>query len=209
MAPVNVPHSRDNSLSPPPPERNITGKGAQRKTSQGRTAKNLPSLFANNRTADQAFHDAPSELAPDSQLQNKIANLERPRPTLHYPQNNPPQTQGKLGTRTLGCFMSMKYLLVPRPPETPTLVITGPAMHAILHPPQQRYASSRTPRKIVPATAGSSINVPTAQATTQNVVIPSDPPQQVPTMPAQLQRDKDNSNPSTLWNLSRSLSFIR
>ena len=82
-------------------------------------------------------------------------------------------------------------------------------MQAILHHPQQRYASSRTPRKIVPSTAGSSINVPTAQAITQNVVVPSDPPQQVPTMPAQLQRDKDNSNPSTLWNLSRSLSFIR
>ena len=128
MAPVNVPHSTDNSLSPPPPERNITGKGAQRKTRQGRTAKNLPSLFANNRTADQAFHDAPSELAPDSQLQNEVANLERPRPTLHHPQNNPPQTQGKLGTRTLGCFMSMKYLLVPRPSQN-----TNPSNHRTSH----------------------------------------------------------------------------
>ena len=77
MAAVNVPDFRDNSLTPPPPERNTIGKGAQRQTRQGSTAKNLPSLSANKRTADQKFHDAPSELAPDSQLQNEVAKLER------------------------------------------------------------------------------------------------------------------------------------
>ena len=77
MPAVNVPHSRDNSLTPLPLEINTTGKGTRRKTRQGGTVKNLPSLSANKRTADQAFHVAPSELAPDSQLHNEVANLER------------------------------------------------------------------------------------------------------------------------------------
>ena len=77
MAAVNVPDSSDNSLTPPPPEGNTTEKGAQRKTYQGGIAKNFPSLSANKQTADQVFHDAPSELAPDSQLQNEVADLER------------------------------------------------------------------------------------------------------------------------------------
>ena len=78
MAAVNVPDSRDNSLTPPPPEKSTTGKGAPRKTRQGAT-KN-PTLIlppSNKRTADQAFHDAPSEMVPDSQLQDEVANLKR------------------------------------------------------------------------------------------------------------------------------------
>ena len=78
MAAVNVPDSRDNSLTPPPPEKSITGKGAPRKTRQGATKNPAPTLLPpNKRTADQAFHDAPSEMVPDSQLQNEVANLER------------------------------------------------------------------------------------------------------------------------------------
>ena len=79
MAAVHVSNSRDSSLTPPPQERNTTGKGAQRRTRQGGPAKNLPSLLpaANKRTADQAFHEGPTELFPDSQLQNEVANLER------------------------------------------------------------------------------------------------------------------------------------
>lgn len=76
MAGANVPDSRDKSLTPPPPEKGTTGKAAPRKTRQGGTAKNPPSLPTNKRTADQAFHDAPSEIVPDIQLQNEVANLE-------------------------------------------------------------------------------------------------------------------------------------
>ena len=77
MPAVNVPDSRENSLTPPPPEKN-TGKGTQRKTRQG-TTKNLTPApqIPNKRTADQAFHDAQSDIVPDSQLQNEVANLER------------------------------------------------------------------------------------------------------------------------------------
>lgn len=75
MAAVDVPDSRDNSLTPPPPER--TGKGAPRKARQGATKNPTPAPPSNKRTADQAFHDAPTEMAPDSQLQNEVANLER------------------------------------------------------------------------------------------------------------------------------------
>ena len=79
MAGINIPDSRDNSLTPPPPEKATAGKAAPRKTRQGATAKNPPSLPPANhkRTADQAFHDASSEIIPDSQLQNEVANLER------------------------------------------------------------------------------------------------------------------------------------
>ena len=79
MAAVNVPDSRDTFLTPPPPERNTTGKSTQRKTRQGGAPKNPPSLptATNKRTADQAFHDAPTELVPDSQLQDEVASLER------------------------------------------------------------------------------------------------------------------------------------
>ena len=72
MAAVNVP-------TPSPPKKGATGKAAQCKTRQGSTAKNLPSLSlpSKKQTADQAFHDAPSEIIPDSQLQNKVANFER------------------------------------------------------------------------------------------------------------------------------------
>ena len=127
MAAVNVPDSSDNSLTPPPPERNTIGKGAQRKTRQGGAAKNQPSLptATNKRTVDQAFHDAQTELVPDSQLQDEVTNLERqvleakkaalqrqiqtltaanPAP----PTENPLQIQGRPDTQTLGCFMSMK-----------------------------------------------------------------------------------------------------
>lgn len=86
MAAVNVPDSRDNSLTPSPPEKSTSGKGAPRKTRQG-TARNPTPAPAhapapappvtNKRTADQAFHDASSEIIPDSQLQNEVANLER------------------------------------------------------------------------------------------------------------------------------------
>lgn len=78
IASVNVPNSRDNSLSPPPPERVITGKGAPRKARQGGPVKNtLQGPPAKKRTADQAFHDASVGIVPDSQLQDKVANLER------------------------------------------------------------------------------------------------------------------------------------
>ena len=103
MAAVNVPDSRDNSLAPPPPEKGASGKAAQRKTRQGGTAKNppLPPPSSNKRTADQAFHDAPSETIPDSQLQNEVASLERQvleAKKPHYRNNskaNPtPSTEG-------------------------------------------------------------------------------------------------------------------
>ena len=53
------------------------GKGAPRKTRQGATKNPTPGPSTNKRTADLAFHDAPSEMVPDSQLQNEVANLER------------------------------------------------------------------------------------------------------------------------------------
>ena len=77
MAAVNVPDSRDDSLTPPPPEKSTTGKGAQRRTCQGAKAATPAPVPTNKQTADQAFHDAPSEMVPDSQLQNEVANLER------------------------------------------------------------------------------------------------------------------------------------
>ena len=79
MAAVNVSDSRDSSPTPPPQEQNTIGKGTQQKTRQGGPAKNPapPLSAANKRTADQAFHHASTELVPDSQLQNKVANLER------------------------------------------------------------------------------------------------------------------------------------
>ena len=77
MPAVNVPDSRENSLTPPPPEKN-TGKGTQRKTRQGATKNPTPApQIPNKRTADQAFHDAQSDIVPDSQLQNEVAHLER------------------------------------------------------------------------------------------------------------------------------------
>ena len=79
MAAVNVPDFRDNSLTPPPTERNTTGKGAQRKTRQGGAVKNPPSLptATNKQIAGQAFHGAPIGLVPGSQLQGGVTNLER------------------------------------------------------------------------------------------------------------------------------------
>ena len=79
MAAVNVSDSRDSSFTPPPQERNTTGKGTQQRTRQGGPAKNPapPPPVANKRTANQAFHDASTELVPDSQLQNEVANMER------------------------------------------------------------------------------------------------------------------------------------
>ena len=77
MVAVNVPDSRDNSLTPPPPEKSLTRKGAPRKTCQGATKNLAPTLLPpNKQTADQAFHDASSKMVPDSQLQNEVANLE-------------------------------------------------------------------------------------------------------------------------------------
>ena len=77
-AALNVPDSRENSPTPPPPEKVTTGKGAQRKTRQGASKNPTPApQLTNKRTADQAFHDAPSEIIPDSQLQNEVASLER------------------------------------------------------------------------------------------------------------------------------------
>ena len=66
MTAVNVPDSWDNSLTPPPPEKNTTGKGAQRRTHRGAKTATPASVLTNKRTADQAFHDAPSEMVPDS-----------------------------------------------------------------------------------------------------------------------------------------------
>ena len=66
MAAANIADSRVNSLTPPPLEKTSTGKGAQRKTRQGR--KNpTPGPSTNKRTADQAFYDAPTEMVPDSE----------------------------------------------------------------------------------------------------------------------------------------------
>ena len=75
MAAHNVPDSRENSLTPPPPEKTTTGKGAPRKTRQMKNPTPGPST--NKRTADQAIHAAPPEPVPDSQLQNEVADLER------------------------------------------------------------------------------------------------------------------------------------
>lgn len=58
-------------------EKNNIGKSAQCKTCQG-TTKNttLVLQIPNKKTANQAFHDAYSNIISDSQLQNKVANLE-------------------------------------------------------------------------------------------------------------------------------------
>ena len=79
MAAVNISDSRDSSLTPTPQEQNIIEKDTQQRTRQGGPAKNSapPLPAANKRTADQAFRDASTELASDSQLQNEVANLER------------------------------------------------------------------------------------------------------------------------------------
>ena len=78
MAAVNVPDSRDNSLTPPPPEKGTTAKGTQCKTRQGATKILTPAILpTNKRIAYQALHDAPSGIVSDSQLQNKVANLKR------------------------------------------------------------------------------------------------------------------------------------
>ena len=79
MAAVNAPDSRDSSLTPPPQERNTTGKDAQRRTRQRGLLKNPLSLHpaANRWTADQTFHEEPTKLVSDSQLENEVANLER------------------------------------------------------------------------------------------------------------------------------------
>ena len=79
MAAVKVSDSRDSSLTPPPQEQNTIGKCTQRRTSQGGPAKNPNPLLpaTNKRMADQAFHDASTELVPDSQLQNEVVNLEQ------------------------------------------------------------------------------------------------------------------------------------
>ena len=79
MAAVNVSDSRDSSLTPPLQERNRTEKSTQQRERQGGPGKNLASPLpaANKRTANQAFHNPSSELVPDSQLQNEVANLER------------------------------------------------------------------------------------------------------------------------------------
>ena len=126
MAAVNVSDSRDNSLTPLPSEKSTTGKSAPRKTRQG-VAKNpnLAPQLTNKQTADQAFHDAASEIVPDSQLQNKVANLERQvleakkaalqkqLQTLTSASTETPAEElaaNSVGakTQTLACFMSMK-----------------------------------------------------------------------------------------------------
>ena len=101
-----------------------------------------------------------------------------------------------------------QYLLVLALLETPTRVTTGAATLVTLQHPLQRCVLSGTPKKIVPATAGSFTNAPIAQAITPNAVVPLDLLQQVPTMPTHLRWDEDNSNPSMLYNLSRSRSLI-
>ena len=76
MPVVNVPDSRENSFISPSPEKN-TGKSTQCKTRQG-TTKNLNSTpqILNKRIVNQVFHDTKSDIVSDSQLQNKVANLE-------------------------------------------------------------------------------------------------------------------------------------
>lgn len=66
IAGFNIPESRDNSLTPAPPEKSITGKGAPRETRQRSQARNPPSGPANKQTGNQAFHDAPIEIISDS-----------------------------------------------------------------------------------------------------------------------------------------------
>ncbi len=78
MAAVNGSDSRYNSLTPPPPEKSPNEKSAPRKTCQGVAKNPTPAPPLTNKwTADQAFHDAESEIVPDSQLQNEVAKLER------------------------------------------------------------------------------------------------------------------------------------
>ena len=69
LAGINIPDSRDNFLTPPPSSKVTAEKAASRKTRQGTTAKDPPSLSPANhkRTADQSFHDVSSEIIPDSQ----------------------------------------------------------------------------------------------------------------------------------------------
>lgn len=74
MAAHNAPESEENSLTSSSLEKTIT-RGASRKTRQTKNPTSGPST--NKRTAEQAFHNAPTELVPDSQLENEVADLER------------------------------------------------------------------------------------------------------------------------------------
>lgn len=66
------------------PKKRTARKGAQRKTRQGATKNHTPAPPPTiKRTANQALHDDLSEMVPDSQLQNEIANLERQIPGVH------------------------------------------------------------------------------------------------------------------------------
>ena len=68
MPAINVPDSRENSLTPPPPEKN-TGKSIQHKTRQGVIKNSTPApQILNKRIADQVFYNAQSNIVPDSQL---------------------------------------------------------------------------------------------------------------------------------------------
>ena len=79
IAGINIPESRDNSLTPPPSEKTTAKKAVPCKTCQKAMAKNPPFLPPANhkRTTNQAFHEASSKIIPNSQLQNEVANLER------------------------------------------------------------------------------------------------------------------------------------
>lgn len=70
MAALNVPDSRENSLTPPPARESRYGKGRAAQNSPGGIQKNPTQgpQPTNKRTADQAFNDASSEIVSDSQL---------------------------------------------------------------------------------------------------------------------------------------------
>lgn len=135
MAAVNVPDSRDNSLTPPLPEKSNSGKGAQRKTRQGIARNSTPapahapapaSPVTNKQTADQAFHDASSEISRivNCKMKWQIWNVKSwrprkrryrsnselsPRPiTLYLLRKTLSQNREEQGILTLGYSTNMK-----------------------------------------------------------------------------------------------------
>lgn len=79
----------------------------------------------------------------------------------------------------------------------------------VIHPhPLPKYVSSEIPRKTVLPIVNSFTSATTAQEITLNVVIPFDPPHLVQITQTPLLLGKNNSNPSTLWNLFQSYSLI-
>lgn len=73
IAAVNIFNFKDNFFSLSLPKKSLKKNLSINKLSQDRPQ---PALFINNQTTDQVFYDALTEIAPDSPLQNKVANIE-------------------------------------------------------------------------------------------------------------------------------------